>query len=82
MANLQSRLQKLEVRFRTNADGSGLMPHSQEWVHFWIKWLLSALAGEATGVPDQIPIGAYRAVVAYVDELAEFDDDQQMASQA
>jgi hypothetical protein len=69
MTNIQRRVQKLELQFSKNEDGSGLTPHSKEWLEFWIRWLQGSLAGEVPGTPRKIPIEAYRAVMSYADEL-------------
>jgi len=59
--NLRRRLQKLEARL---GDGTGLRPHSSEWLEHWTLRLNKILSGEETGAPRCIPLEVWDAVDA------------------
>ena len=61
MLNLRRRLQKLEARL---GDGSGLRPHSSEWLEHWTLRLNKILSSEETGAPRCIPLEVWDAVDA------------------
>jgi hypothetical protein len=61
MTNLQKRLQKLEAELIT--DESGLVPHSEEWLHYWMQWLRDLNEGKKQ--PEKIPLDALRAIMAF-----------------
>jgi hypothetical protein len=56
MTNLQRRLRKLEGQL---TDGSGLVPHSQKWLHHWEQRIYRMLTGKEPGAPGCIPLEAY-----------------------
>jgi hypothetical protein len=70
--SLQRRLRRLERVNEASSDGSGLAPHSPEWVHFWARWADLRAAGEEPK-PECIPLEAFRALVAL--EQAESADE-------
>ena len=61
MLNLRRRLQKLEARL---GDGTGLRPHSSEWLEHWTLRLNKILSGEETGAPRCIPLEVWDALGA------------------
>ena len=61
MLRLRARLRRLEARL---TDGSGLRPHSSEWLEHWTLRLNKILSGEETGAPRCIPLEVWDAVDA------------------
>jgi hypothetical protein len=59
MTNLRRRLRKLEGQL---TDGSGLVPHSQTWLHHWEQRSYRMLTGEEPGTPGCIPLEVLDAV--------------------
>ena len=62
---LQRRLRRLERANEASSDGSGFVPHSTEWLNFWLRWAARQVAGEDPE-PKCITIEAFRAIVALV----------------
>jgi len=60
--SLQRRLRRLERVNEASSDGSGLAPHSPEWVSFWTRWAALRAAGEEPE-PEFITLEAFRALV-------------------
>jgi hypothetical protein len=61
MTNLQKRIQKLEAGRITDDDG-GFIPHSEEWLHYWKRWLRDLNDGKEP--PGKMPLEALRAIMA------------------
>jgi hypothetical protein len=68
MTNLQKRrLQKLEAG--RIPDESGFIPHSEEWLHYWKRWLWDLYEGEKP--PGKIPLDALRAIGAFAQQESD-----------
>ena len=61
--SLQRRLRRLERVNGASSDGSGLAPHSGEWLSFCARWAALRAAGEQPE-PEFITLEAFRALVA------------------
>ena len=61
MTNLQKRIQKLEAALISDED-SGFIPHSEEWLHYWMRWLRDLQDGKQP--PGKMPLAALRAIMA------------------
>jgi len=60
MARLERRLRKLEERLRDRI--SGLVPHTEQWLEYWMAKLDQVMKGEK--IDEKIPLGAYDAMKA------------------
>jgi hypothetical protein len=58
MTKLQHRLRKLELHLN---DSSGLVPHSQRWMGYWMREMDATIARCDPGPKRRIPIEAIRA---------------------
>jgi hypothetical protein len=60
MTSLQKRIQKLEAG-RITDDDSGFIPHSEEWLQYWIRSLRDLNDGKEP--PGKMPLEALRAII-------------------
>ena len=69
---LRKRLEKLEGLEPSSTDGSGLVPHSHEWLMFWLdQWQrLSQTPRDPTA---RMTLEAYRALGAEARRLLALD---------
>jgi hypothetical protein len=74
MSNLFRRVRKLEALL-TDASGSGLAPHSPEWLDYWESWIERLLNGEAQGKAGRIPL-------AVIDSIIEAGEDERQAQKS
>ena len=58
MTNLQRRLHKLEAR--TITDSSGFLPHSPEWIEYWMREIPRLWAEDHSEARRRIPLEAVR----------------------
>jgi hypothetical protein len=59
LLRLESRVQRLESRL---TDGTGLKPHSPEWLAHWEDALARIVGGEEPGEPGDIPLEVWDAI--------------------
>jgi hypothetical protein len=64
LKKLRLRLEALESRV---TDGSGLVPHSPEWLEYWMDQC-RRLAQNPRDSGAKMPIEAYRALVALAEQ--------------
>ena len=60
MARSERRLRKLEARLRDR--NSGLVPHTAQWLEYWMAKLDRVMKGE--NIDEKIPLEAYDAIKA------------------
>ena len=61
VTNLQRRLKKLESLVN---DPSGLVPHSEEWLDYWQRWLDRWSDDPSFRPRERMPLEAARATIA------------------
>ncbi|HYW46821.1 MAG TPA: hypothetical protein VE959_28400 [Bryobacteraceae bacterium] len=65
MTSLQRRIKKIEAHM---ADPSGLVPDSQKWLAYWDRQIFNYMTAPDGRRPAVLfPLGAYRAVMKYMD---------------
>jgi hypothetical protein len=66
MRNLRNRLARLETQF---GPAGSFAPHTSDWADYWVQRLMTIARGEEVAEPHSIPLAAYRAVVAFADQI-------------
>ena len=63
MTNLERRLRKLEANL---TDGSGLAPHSLEWLQYWDREICAFMKDPEHRWPKELfPLDAFEAVMQW-----------------